>query len=215
MPLTPEEMNLLNQQNIARAQRRTSPEPITLKVVGDVVQTSKKYEAPVSQAKELLDRVRGVIASGRAWRRINEGDFMGPKIAGYRVDEIRTDGSVRIACHDIPSSSIQAIAKELDAWRPASATPPPWENPQIKALGTPQEGVKPAFASRVTDVKTPDSGVQFGAMEPGTLFYVEGAIHLRVIGGAVHLDAARFVTLGQFILYRVLPPGSSIRLTGA
>jgi|SRR5579871_45240 hypothetical protein len=85
--------------------------PMALRIVGNVVETSRGARVPVSHAKLALRLVRHTVTTGREYKRTVE-PF---KIGAYAVDKITTDGTLHAGCHVIPLSAIEEIAPLLEA----------------------------------------------------------------------------------------------------
>jgi hypothetical protein len=71
-----------------------------------VVETSRRAQIPVEDAKRLWPVILGVKASelDQAFKR---------PLGDYRLDLIRADGSIRVGCHDIAFNEIEGIAHQL------------------------------------------------------------------------------------------------------
>lgn len=72
----------------------------------EIVQTSHGAEIPVSDALKLWPIILRVM---RGEKDYTPGEALGP----YRLTQIRTDGSIRVGCHDIAFTEVRAIAVQL------------------------------------------------------------------------------------------------------
>lgn len=77
-----------------------------LRVVGDVVQTSRGAEIPVEDAKRLWPVIQRVMKGDRDYE-------VGMQLGLYRLTKISRDGSIVVGCHSIDYSEIEGIAKQL------------------------------------------------------------------------------------------------------
>lgn len=82
------------------------PLPVFYRAAGATVQTSHGAEIPVSDALKLWPIILRVM---RGEKDYTPGEPLGP----YRLTQIRTDGSIRVGCHDIAFTEIQGIARQL------------------------------------------------------------------------------------------------------
>lgn len=70
--------------------------PTFARIKGDEVQTSRGASVPLAHAVRLMSIARRIIAAGgKKW-----ADGEGPQVGGFRVNEIRADGSAVIGCHE-------------------------------------------------------------------------------------------------------------------
>lgn len=72
----------------------------------DIVQTSHGAEIPVADAIKLWPVILRVKAGTKDYT-------PGTPLGSYQLTQIRTDGSLRVGCHDIAFSEIEAIALQL------------------------------------------------------------------------------------------------------
>lgn len=71
-----------------------------------VVQTSHGAEIPIADALKLWPMVLRVMKGGREYT-------PGEPLGNYRLTQIRSDGSIRVGCHDIAFTELDAIAAQL------------------------------------------------------------------------------------------------------
>lgn len=71
------------------------------------VETSLGAQIPVAHAKRLWRSIAATV-KGEA---VPETD---PTLGNYKLNEIRSNGSIKVGCHDIPFNEIEGIAKELE-----------------------------------------------------------------------------------------------------
>lgn len=73
-----------------------------LRVKGDMVQTSKGAEIPISHAKRLWPMIEAVRAGTDTFK-------PGTPVGVYKLSQINPDGSIVVGCHNIPYSEIEYI----------------------------------------------------------------------------------------------------------
>lgn len=76
--------------------------PVVLRVKGDMVQTSKGAEIPISHAKRLWPMIEAVRAGTDTFK-------PGTPLGVYKLSCINTDGSIVVGCHNIQYSEIEYI----------------------------------------------------------------------------------------------------------
>ena len=76
--------------------------PTALRVKGDVVQTSRGAEIPVSHAKRLWPMIEAVRTKTDTFK-------PGTPLGVYKLSRINADGSIVVGCHDIAYSEIEYI----------------------------------------------------------------------------------------------------------
>lgn len=79
---------------------------IELRMKGDVVQTSKGAEFPVSHAKRAWELIKQ--AKDPATRKLAKG----MRVGHFTIDLLRSDGSVVAGCHDIGFTAMKRLANE-------------------------------------------------------------------------------------------------------
>lgn len=77
-----------------------------LRVVDDVVETSRGAHIPVEDAKRLWPVIQRVMKGDRDYE-------VGMQLGLYRLTKINRDGSIVVGCHSIDYSEIEGIAKQL------------------------------------------------------------------------------------------------------
>jgi hypothetical protein len=79
---------------------------VALRLHGEVIQTSYGAEIPVADALMLWPVIQRVMRGDKAYT-------PGMPIGHYRLTQIRTDGSIKVGCHDIAYGEIERMAVAL------------------------------------------------------------------------------------------------------
>jgi hypothetical protein len=87
-----------------------STDDIYLRLDGDNILTSKGVQIPVERCKELWPLIQRCVTKKVTWKE-NGKNF---KIAYYRVNEIKNDGTVKAGCHTIRYEILKDMAKQLN-----------------------------------------------------------------------------------------------------
>lgn len=86
--------------------------PTFARIKGDEVQTSRGASVPLAHAVRLMTIARRIIAAGgRKWE---NGE--GPQVGGFRVNEIRADGSAVIGCHEFAAEESARMLTALSLY---------------------------------------------------------------------------------------------------
>lgn len=83
--------------------------PTMLRIKGDVIQTSRGAEFPVTHAVRAWPAVKACHDTGTEW----QANGHAIKLGVYSLEKIAGDGTVRAGCHTVPFAEIQDCAKQL------------------------------------------------------------------------------------------------------
>lgn len=80
---------------------------VKLRVLGDIVQTTKGANIPLTDAIKLWPMVQRCKAGDKCFT-------PGQPLGSYKLTKIRENGSIVVGCHDVPYSELQRIATQLN-----------------------------------------------------------------------------------------------------
>jgi hypothetical protein len=86
--------------------------PAMLRITGNEVETSLGVKVPISHAKRALILVRAVVSRGEDWQTNGHTCHIGH----YKLDRIKSDGTLIAGCHVISRQEWEGIAPALDAY---------------------------------------------------------------------------------------------------
>lgn len=81
---------------------------VYLRVVGDMVQTSKGASFPLEHGLKALPFIRKVVASGETWQKNGHTIHLGY----YQIDTISAD-HIKAGCHIVPVAEVEQLANSL------------------------------------------------------------------------------------------------------
>lgn len=80
---------------------------VMLRIVGDLVQTSKRAEFPLTHAKKAFKQILACNQSGTEWKRNGKKIPVG----NFQIDSIDTFGNVTAGCHIVPFTEILRLTE--------------------------------------------------------------------------------------------------------
>jgi hypothetical protein len=83
---------------------------IHLRVNGDEIQTSHGARFPLEHGVKAFPMIKRCKDKAISWK--TNGETI--RLGHFRIDEIRTNGTVKAGCHTVPYESIERVARQLN-----------------------------------------------------------------------------------------------------